>query len=536
MSENQKKCFCVLFGCITSLIMILLVFSPDNVDPTNIKWVTNGGGDNLQHYLGWKFFRNSPWNRYLLFMRNLNYPIGTSVIVTDSTPLFCLIFKFLKNIIPERFQFNGIWITLSYLLIGCFSSLIGWRITKKNSLTLVSVIISILNPVVLQRALIHDSLTAHWLILAAIYLMLYEGTRWNIAGWAFLTFLTLLIHVYFIPMVAFVLILQIIRMMIKKRPALSIFVSLLAFVVPLCAGYFLLGYSHILPQSGSYGELSMNLNAFINPDSIPSLLSPRPIQPLQYEGFNYLGLGLILLIICGMVIGRKELAIQSIPYILPVIALILFAVSNEGYFDKHLIYRVELPEKLYSSLSILRSSGRLVWPLYYLFLFVGVYEIAKVTNVTAGKRKMLIELLPLLCVFIQIADLHGFLLQAAERFRNPTNVLPVLSEEFVSAIPVHTKYLYCSDGDSKIVDAISLFAADNHMTFNRSSNARKIEHIYGGDMLEMDKLNCQQIQPDSVYVYINGANFPSEIESCENVLIDEADDYIFVSKDSGIIK
>ncbi|MBQ6343831.1 MAG: hypothetical protein IJI41_11955 [Anaerolineaceae bacterium] len=531
MSENQRKYFCMIFGCISSLIIILLVFSPQNVDPLNIDWVTNGGGDNLQHYLGWRHFRNSTWNRYLLFMKNLNFPIGTSVIVTDSNPLFCLIFKLLKNLIPERFQFNGIWITLSYLLIGCFSSLIGWKITKKISLTIVSVIISILNPVVLQRALIHDSLTAHWLILAAIYLMLFEGTRWNFVGWALLTFLTLLIHVYFIPMIAFVLILQTIRMMIKKRSALLIIVSLAAFVVPLCVGYFILGYSHILPQSGSYGELSMNLNAFINPDSIPSLLFPRPIQPLQYEGFNYLGLGLIVLIIFGMVIGRKELAIQSTPYMLPVIGLILFAVSNEGYFDKHLIYRVELPERLYSSLSILRSSGRLVWPLYYLFLFVVIYVFAKVINTAAGKRKMLIELLPLLCIIIQIVDLHGFLLQAAERFRNPTNVLPELSEEFVSAIPVHTKHLYCSDGDSKIVDAMSLFAADNHMTFNRSSNAREIEHIYGGDMLEMDKLNCQQIQPESVYVYINGVNFPNGIESCENVVIDEADNYIFISKD-----
>ena len=192
MSDKNKKYLSILTGCLVSLLFILTIFTPQNVDPLYTGWVRNGGGDNLQHYLGWRFFRNDGWNRFFLFMRNLNYPVGTSVIVTDSNPLFCLLLKPLNSVLPDEFQFNGIWIILSYLLIALFSGLIGWQLTHKVSFTLAGTIISILNPVVLQRALIHDTLTAHWLILAAVWLAVNFEKRRNLSGWFVLTEMALL--------------------------------------------------------------------------------------------------------------------------------------------------------------------------------------------------------------------------------------------------------------------------------------------------------------------------------------------------------
>ena len=48
----------------------------------------------------------------------------------------------------------------------------------------------------------------------------------------------------------------------------------------------------------------MNLNAFINPDGNSSLLSDRPTFPLQYEGFNYWGLGLICLFLLSLLFSK----------------------------------------------------------------------------------------------------------------------------------------------------------------------------------------------------------------------------------------
>ena len=501
-----------------ALTFIAVIFSFENVDPSNINWVTNGGGDNLQHYLGWRFYRNSSWNRYLFFMRDLNYPVGTSVIVTDSNPLFCFIFKILKNMLPETFQFNGIWIVLSYLLIGFFSVKISWKLTGNFLLSLLSALIAILNPVVLQRAIIHDTLTAHWIILFGIYLILQDESRWNPVGWFLITEATLLIHIYFIPMLAFLWVLQIIRMTIKKRVFMKLILAFIVFPVSILLGYYAAGYAHIVPQSGSFGELSMNLNAFINPDSIPALLQPRPIISLQYEGFNYWGLGLIILVIFGLLLSVKSIFLKSFPYILPSVGLILLAASNIGYFDNKIVYQIDLPEKILSTLSVFRSSGRLVWPLYYLVLFTVIYSLSQVMR-SSNRKRIITQGMVVICAVIQIYDLHEFHAQTSFRFRNPENMLPSLPSAFTEVIPENIKHIYCSEGDSKMKDAIALFAVKNHLTFNRSANAREIEHIYGGDMLDMENLTCELADVDSIYVYLAPQRVPSELEDCADIAI-----------------
>ncbi len=524
MDHNKKEQLCIFCSCLISLIFILLIFSPKNIDPANTNWVKNGGGDNLQHYLGWRFYRESPWNRYLLFMRSLNYPVGTSVIVTDSNPLFCLFFKLIRFILPEDFQFNGIWILLSYVLTAFFAAKISWKLTGKFFLSLVSAIIAVLNPVILQRAIIHDTLTAHWIILFGIFLILHDDSGWNPAGWFVIAETALLVHFYFIPMLTFILVLQAVHMIIKKRTFLQIIMPVIVFAASIILGYYIFGYNHILPQSGSFGELSMNLNAFINPDSVPALLRPRPRILLQYEGFNYFGLGLIGLLIIGLSVSCRSLIKTSLPYLLPAAGLILIAASNIGYFDKKLIYQINLPEKLISVLSVFRSSGRLVWPIYYLVLFTVIYTLSQL--VTKNQRMgVLIDILVVICAVLQFYDLHEFHSNTAERFRSPENLLPSLSAEFYDSIPKEIRHIYCSDGDSKMKDAIALFAAEHKMTFNRSANAREIEHIYGGDMLAMEDLTCDMIGRDSVYIYLAPDMIPSELDKCDGVRIIRAKEW-----------
>ena len=526
MNDKTKKSLCILTGCCFSLLFILAVFSPGNVDPTSLDWVIKGGGDNLQHYLGWRFYRDSGWNRYIFFMRNLNYPVGTSVIVTDSNPLFCLIFKLLNPILPEQFQFNGIWIIFSYLLLSFFSAKIGWHLTGKMSLTISGVLISVLNPVVLQRALIHDTLTAHWLILAAIWLSLNYKKRWNKPGWFILTELTLLIHIYFVPMVAFVLCLQMIYMAVKKEPIFKILAVFSVFLISLLLGYFIFGYSHILPQSGSYGELSMNLNAFINPDSIPSMLSPRPTMLLQYEGFNYWGLGLLCLFYTGMIIGNRRFIYWILPYITPVIILLMIAVSNHAYFDLKNIYNIALPESIESFLTIFRSSGRLAWPLYYLAIFVSISILSRFE-----KNIKIIEILVVLFVVLQFFDLKNFYVQTSERFRQPSNSMAELPDEIDKLVRENKiTHLYCSKGDSKVVDSFALFAANHQLSFNQIASARNIEHVYGGDPVEMDDLQCGQIKSDSMYVYLSTKELPEMLNRCPDTLSILIDDMVIITK------
>ena len=504
-------------------LFVLLIISPENIDPLNVRWCVNGGGDNLQHYLGWRFFRNSRWTRYFLFMKDLNYPAGTSVIVTDSNPLLCLLFKLFGKILPETFQFNGIWILFCYLMQAFFAVLIGRRLTDNFWLTSAGAVMAVLNPVVLQRTLIHENLAAHWLILAAVWLFLHDEQKWNPVGWFILSGLTLLIHIYFIPMIGFILLLQLIRMALKKASFLKIMLPLLVFAGTLAAGYFGLGYSYILPQSGSFGELSMNLNAFINPDGVSSVLRDRPALPLQYEGFNYLGAGLLLLAAAGIICAGRNGIVKILPFFLPAIILVLVAASQNAYFDLYPVYHISLPEKVYELLSAFRSSGRLAWPVYYLILFSSLYFLGK-----RSEKYPFLVMTAVLCVLLQIFDLKEFCLHTAERFRDPSNPIAEITQDVSDALSGNVRHLYSDSGDSKTVDALALFAANHHMTFNRIANARGIKPVFGDEILDMRSLDCSQIRPESVYIYFSADDLPENLDSCGSVKISDINGWILV--------
>ena len=56
-------------------------------------------------------------------------------------------------------------------------------------------------------------------------------------------------------------------------------------------------------------------------------------------------------------------------------------MTNKIYFQNQLIFSVEIPNILYGLLSIVRASGRLVWPVYYLiFLFSIIFIYKKFSN------------------------------------------------------------------------------------------------------------------------------------------------------------
>ena len=83
--------------------------------PNDFTWMgyRNGTGDVAQHLSGWYAFVNDSWRFPLLNTILLDYPSGTDISLTDSIPLFALIFK------PFRIFFTPDYNYFSIFFIFC---------------------------------------------------------------------------------------------------------------------------------------------------------------------------------------------------------------------------------------------------------------------------------------------------------------------------------------------------------------------------------------------------------------------------------
>ena len=55
----------------------------------------------------------------------------------------------------------------------------------------------------------------------------------------------------------------------------------------------------------------------------------------------------------------------------------ILAISNNVYFNDKLIFNIEINKYIYGILGIVRTSGRLIWPIYYLIFLTGIIFIYK---------------------------------------------------------------------------------------------------------------------------------------------------------------
>jgi uncharacterized membrane protein len=136
-----------------------------------------------------------------------------------------------------------------------------------------------------------------------------------------------------------------------------------------------------LEVENAYGLYGLNLNAFFNSSGYSSFFPPLPSYSVrQYEGYSYMGLGVFILILASVVyvlfkvVSLKRKVIRHyfwlIPFVLLLIALSLFAISNQVTFNDRLLFEFSLPKAILKIGNIFRASGRFIWALYYaIYLF-----------------------------------------------------------------------------------------------------------------------------------------------------------------------
>jgi len=418
----------ILFG----VASFLLVVGPLPLEPTNIGWLN--GLDPSTHYLGWEFFRYSPWTLPLGLNPSYGYSIGSSIMYSDSIPIMAIPFKVFGPYLPKPFQYIGLWTLICFILQAWFS----WKLSKLISQDLIirlliCGLLGIFAPPLLKRLGLHAALLGQFLLLAGLYLNLRPQNNQRLLCWLSLLVAASLINFYLLVMIITLWLANVMDQWINHKK-ITLVVLLKEFVI--CslavifsmwqAGFFL-GKDAPIRAEG-FGSYKLNLLSLFDANHwsyvLPNIATPEDLG----EGFNYLGLGLICLLPLSIFLifsNRASLYpyIKRFPFLIfAFIGLTVFALSNLVSIG---MYTVEMPwpSALTNLASILRSSGRLFWPVYYGLVFLILAIIAK--NVS---RKWVIIFFTS-ALMIQIVDtragwwpLHQTFNELSKRpFPNPLN-------------------------------------------------------------------------------------------------------------------
>ncbi|MEH6350488.1 DUF6311 domain-containing protein [Pseudomonas sp. 3JA] len=391
------------WGCLLPILLgalaFLLVIGPRVLDPTNIAWL--GEGDTTTHYLGWAFFRSSPWTFPLGLNPSYGLELGNGIIFSDSNPLLAFLFKPFSGWLPETFQYFGLWLLACFILQAWFAWKLLGLLTPSLWIRLLGAGLFVFSPPMFLRMGGHLSLSGHFLILAALYLALRPGLQRRRLAWGVLLAATALVHAYLLAMVALIWLADLANQAIKgrlsRRDALIELSGLFLLVAFCCwqAGYFSVGGGTV---SGGYGLYRLNVLSLVDPSGWSYIVRDLPEGPGDYEGFNYLGLGVLILAICAAVAllqGNTGLvsAVRHRGLLLwALFGLTLFSLTNTlgiGVLDVH----YWLPGSLEKLANVFRASGRMFWPVFYAIVFAVIFLVIRGNKPRAAACLLAIALL-----------------------------------------------------------------------------------------------------------------------------------------------
>ena len=316
-----EQYFAQMYAFVVGTVVFIYATGGRIIDPTNRDWLMLG--DSAQHYLGWAFFRDTPLLQWPIGANpKLGLDFASSIVFTDSIPLAAFVFKPLNVVLPETFQYLGVWIWMCFVLQAYFGVRLLARRVADRSLCGLGAALIVLAPVLSYR-LVHQgyghiALVSHFVILAALDLYLDE--RGSVRKWAILICCALLIQAYFVPMVVAIWIAS----MVSRRLAIRDTARQVAIVLGS------LGIVAVVSGFASLGGRLFVGDSSVTPEDFPYRFRWQPMALIDsatdfstgwsyvmadqlelfgdVEGFTYLGSGLLLVVLPAVVLsmGRKR--------------------------------------------------------------------------------------------------------------------------------------------------------------------------------------------------------------------------------------
>lgn len=428
LNKNDMAIVYLFVGLIAFLFFVAL-YGFKVLNPTYDEWLYGQyyidekfffGQDLTQHYIGWQGFRVSDWTFPIGNFNKLSTPFSMSVIFTDSIPLLAVFFKLFRGILPETFQYFGIYGLMCFILQGVMAVRILRHYIKDKKQIIIAAAFFITVPLLVWRMFMHTALDSQWLILMA-FEAIFAPRKFDfkklIKHFALVAFLCASIHIYLLLYCGLILLGAILaQILMDKKNVKSLTVVLVYIAVAVVVVWLLGGFSSNTSNSlGDARKFSMNLNSFLDSygysllmPSLPRVLMAYSNSEIQYEGYAYLGVGVLLLVITGFVglikgkllkrISDKRAVVISL-FTVFVVALIL-ALSPSISLGNKVILDIPLPDFIERSWAVFRATGRAAWILVYIIMFGAIFATAKAFD----DKKRLGAIVMVACLLVQLMD------------------------------------------------------------------------------------------------------------------------------------
>ncbi|MEZ5783238.1 MAG: DUF6311 domain-containing protein [Rhizobiaceae bacterium] len=493
------------FSCVVGLTVFLLFGGQYMIMPTNTAWMMHY--DPSQHYMGWAYFRDTPLFQFPLGANPLfGDKIASSIVFSDSLPLFALPFKLANAWLPRPFQYFGIWIALCFCLQTFFAFRILRQLGMPPEVAGLGGILIALSPAMLWRLDGHEALIGQWVLLAGVSLCLDK--RWRGGAWLLLLAVTTLIHAYLFVMVAGIWVADVAGRSLgwhgEGSPTLREIVAPIV-ICPLIAwsvGYFMVApRTDISARDGGFGFYHAELQTFFDSNVLWSYMLPDMPNGLgANEGLGFLGLGgcALLILAIAVHIWRKQFpkptpAVRAL--FLITVAFALYAFSNRIAIVNETIASIPLPHVLDPFLVAFRVSGRFIWLASHLILLTLVVfafhwagrRIGTIILAVAVVGQFL-DLQPAMAYYRQKLSTpwenpaqSNFWKEAAHKYRRLA---------FAPASPQNPNYL-----------PMAMFAAENGLAINVAYLARHDDAKMAAEQNEtLSSVENGTLAPDTLYV------------------------------------
>ena len=406
--RRQNESFPPILPLVLGIIAFLIVVGPRVLRPLNIAWLTSG--DAATNYLGWVLFRNSPWAFPIGLNPRYGLELSSSILYSDSNPLFGFLFKLFSPLLPPTFQYFGLWLLVCFCLQAWFSWKLVGVISDNIPIRLLGAGLFVFSPPMILRVLGHSSLAAHFFITAALYITFHPNLARRRFVWAVLLVTTSMVHPYLLVMVVLIWLTDLARRALKEKTStwneLIIEFTVLFSVIGLVCwqvGYF---STNSGLSTGGFGIYRMNLLSILDSGGWSYLLKDISGGVGDYEGFNYLGLGVLFLFVIAIPVlfstwKRLSNAVRRYSYLLILlISLSVYAITNNIGFGPLDIVYYYLPDFVLRFANIFRASGRMFWPVYYLIIFTIIFLVV-------NRYKRFSILLLSLAFILQVVDTNA---------------------------------------------------------------------------------------------------------------------------------